>query len=148
MIMALSAVAALLIGLFNSSATVTVLHYPHPEQSIVEQTLTTSNPQSQDLPNTPRIRREETPAKRNGPEKKINDSRVLFAKAETAERKLEIKNKRERLLNKPEGFASRREKPKVLARLHNNYERPNYYGNALGYAEETRIGPQRLFSNW
>ena len=35
--------------------------------------------------------------------------------------------------------------PKVLAR---NYERPRYYGNALGYAEESRNGPQRLFSNW
>jgi hypothetical protein len=35
-------------------------------------------------------------------------------------------------------------KPKVLARQHNNYG----YGNALGYAEASRNGPQRLFSNW
>jgi hypothetical protein len=38
-------------------------------------------------------------------------------------------------------------KPKVLARRRNNYERPGY-GNALGYAEASRNGPQRLFSNW
>jgi hypothetical protein len=36
-------------------------------------------------------------------------------------------------------------KPKVLARQRHNYERPGY-GNGLGYAEETRNGPQRLFS--
>ena len=38
-------------------------------------------------------------------------------------------------------------KPKVLARQHNNYARPGY-GNALGYAEAFRNGPQRLFTNW
>jgi hypothetical protein len=36
---------------------------------------------------------------------------------------------------------------KVLARQRNNYERPGY-GNAPGYAEASRNGPQRLFSNW
>jgi hypothetical protein len=39
-------------------------------------------------------------------------------------------------------------KPHKLARQHNNHERPGYYGNALGYAEASRNGPQRLFSNW
>ena len=39
-------------------------------------------------------------------------------------------------------------KPHKLVRQHNNYERPGYYGNALGYAEESRNGPQRLFSSW
>jgi hypothetical protein len=39
-------------------------------------------------------------------------------------------------------------KPKVLARQRNNYERPDYYGTALGYAQESRNGPQRLFANW
>ena len=39
-------------------------------------------------------------------------------------------------------------KPKVLARQRNNYERPGYYGNALGYAEASRNGPQRTFLNW
>jgi len=39
---------------------------------------------------------------------------------------------------------SKHYKPKVLARQRNNYR----YGNALGYAEEFRNGPQRLFSSW
>src|SRR5215472_8119206 len=39
---------------------------------------------------------------------------------------------------------SKHYKPKVLARQRNNYR----YGNALGYAEESRNGSQRLFSNW
>ena len=43
---------------------------------------------------------------------------------------------------------SKPHKPKVLARQRNNYERPGDYGNALGYAEASRNGPQRLFSNW
>jgi len=146
--MALSAIATLLIGLSNhNSAIESVLHYPRPEQSIIEQTFPTTDPQARDLPDAPKIKKEEVPAKRDEPEKNKNDSRVLFAKADSAKRKLEIKNKPERLahLNKPKG--SQREKPKVLARVRNNYERPSYYGNALGYAEE-RNGPQRLLSNW
>jgi hypothetical protein len=134
--MAFSAIAALLIGLFNNSTTKGVLHYPRPQQSIIEQTLTTNNPQPRDLPDAPRKKTEEVAAKKDGPEKNINDSRALFAKADIAKRKHQIKSKR---------FASQREKPKVLARQRNDYER---YGNALGYAQETQYGPQRLFSNW
>jgi hypothetical protein len=44
--------------------------------------------------------------------------------------------------------ASKPHKPKLLARQRNNYERPDYYGTALGYAQESRNGPQRLFANW
>jgi len=145
--MALSAIAALLIGLFNNSATESVLHYQRPEQSIIEQ-LTASNPQPRHLPDAPGIKKEEVPAKKDGPEK--NDHRVLVAKADVAKRKFEIKNKPERLshLSKPKGLASQREKPKVLARQHNNYERPGYYGTAMGYAQETQYGSQRPFSNW
>jgi hypothetical protein len=148
--MALSAISALLIGLFHNSATESVLHYPRPQRPIIEQTLTTTNPQPRDLPDAPRIKKEEVPAKKDGPEKNINDSRVLFAKADIAKRKLEIKNKPERFahLNKPKGLSFQREKPKVLARQHNNYERPGYYGNAMGYAQETQYGSQRPFSNW
>ena len=36
-------------------------------------------------------------------------------------------------------------KPKTLARQRNNYDDR---GNALGYAEDTRNGPQRLLSIW
>ncbi len=46
---------------------------------------------------------------------------------------------------KADAKASKPHKPKVLAR---NYERPGYYGNALGYAEASPNGPRRLFSNW
>jgi hypothetical protein len=150
MITVLSAITALLIGLFNNSATESALRYPRPQRPIVEQTFTTTNPQPQDLPDAPRIRKEETPAKKDKPEKNINDSRVLFAKADTANRRLEITNKRERLahLNKPKGLAPQREKPKVLARQRNIYERPGYYGNTVGYAQETQSGPQRPFSTW
>jgi hypothetical protein len=147
MITALSAIAALLIGLSNISAMENVLHYQRPQQPIIEQTFTTTNPQPPDLTSNPqprrdepdarRIKKEEVPAK-NEPKKNINDSRVLFAKADTAKRKLEIKDKPERLAH--------HEKPKVLARQRNNYERPSYYGNTIGYAQETQ--PQRLFSNW
>jgi hypothetical protein len=155
--MALSAVAALLIALFNTSATQSAMHYQRPQQPIIEQSFGTTNPQARDLPDAPRIKKEEVPAKRDEPRKNINDSRVLFAKADTAKRKVEIKNKPERLeiknkpsrlahLNRPKGLAPQREKPKVLARQ--RYERPGYYGNTMGYAQETQYGPQHLFSNW
>ena len=139
MIMALSAISALLIGLFHNSATESVLHYPRPQRPIIEQTFTTTNSQPRDLPDAPRIKKEEVPTKRDEPKKNINDSRVLFAKADMLKRKHETKNK---------VLASQREKPKVLARQRNIYERPGYYENTMGYAQETQYGPQRLFSNW
>jgi len=46
-----------------------------------------------------------------------------------------------------EGQTSKPHKHKAIARKRNNYERPGYW-NAPGYAEYTRNGPQRLFSNW
>jgi hypothetical protein len=150
MIMAFSAIAALLIGVFNNSAAESVLRYPRPERAITEQTFTTTNPQPRDLPDAPGIKKEAVPAKSDGPGKNIDDSRVLFAKAEIAKRKFGIKNKPERLahLNKRQGLAPQRKRPKVLARQRNNHERPEHYENALGYAQETQYGPQRLFSNW
>ena len=39
---------------------------------------------------------------------------------------------------------SKHHKPKVFARQRDNYG----YWNARGYAEASRNGPQRLFSNW
>jgi hypothetical protein len=95
--MALSAISALLIGLFHNSATESVLHYPRPQRPIIEQTFTTTNPQLRDLPDAPRIKKEEVPAKRDEPKKNINDSRVLFAKADVAKRKHETKTKCSRL---------------------------------------------------
>jgi hypothetical protein len=96
------------------------------------------------------MKKEEVPAKKDEPEKNTNDSRALFAKADIAKGKHEIKVRPERLahLSKPKGLAPQREKPKVFARQRNNYERPGHYGNAPGYAEQSWNGPQRLFSNW
>jgi hypothetical protein len=96
------------------------------------------------------MKKEEVPAKKDEPEKNINDSRVLFAKPDIAKHKHEIKDRPERLahLSKPKGFASQREKPKVLARQRNIYERPGYYGDTMGYAQETQYGSQRPFYNW
>jgi hypothetical protein len=48
---------------------------------------------------------------------------------------------------KTDAKKSKPHKPKVLARQRNNYERPGF-GNALGYAQETRNGPRGLFFNW
>ena len=42
---------------------------------------------------------------------------------------------------KADAKKSKHYKPKVLARQRNNYG----YGNALGYAEESRYGPSGLF---
>jgi hypothetical protein len=151
MITAFSAIAAFLIELFNNSAAENVLRYPRPQRPIIEETFATTNPQLRDLSDAPGMKKEEVPAKKDEPEKNINDSRVLFAKSDIAKHKREIKNKPERLahLSKPKGFALQREKPKVFARHRNNYdERAGYYGNASGYAEQSWNGPQRLFSNW
>ena len=48
---------------------------------------------------------------------------------------------------KADAKKSKPHKPKMLARQRNNFEGRGY-GNALGYAQETQYGPQRLFSNW
>jgi hypothetical protein len=135
----------------HNSAAENVLRYPRPQRPIIEETFATTNPQLRDLSDAPGMKKEEVPAKKDEPEKNINDSRVLFAKSDIAKHKREIKNKPERLahLSKPKGFALQREKPKVFARHRNNYdERAGYYGNASGYAEQSWNGPQRLFSNW
>jgi hypothetical protein len=47
---------------------------------------------------------------------------------------------------KADAKKSKPHKP-ALAHQHDSYKRPGY-GNALGYAEESRNGPQRLFSSW
>jgi hypothetical protein len=49
------------------------------------------------------------------------------------------------LTKKTDAKKSKPHKPKVLARQRNNYEGRGY-GNALGYAEETRSGPKGFFS--
>jgi hypothetical protein len=121
---------ALLIDLANSSTTVEkVLHYPRPGPSVIEQTFTTTNPQPRDLRDAPRIKKEEVPA-RDQPEKNINDSRVLFAKADTAKRKLEIKDKPLRLAHKPKVPAPQRERG--LAPQREKYEGGHGYAMSVG----------------
>jgi hypothetical protein len=130
-ITAFTAIGALLIGLTNGSTAEKVLRYPRPiiEQSFIGQTSTSTNPQPGDVPDAPRIQKEEVPA-RDGME---NDSRVVsVAKADTAKRKLEIKSKPEKLahLHKPKEFARQREK----------YKRHGY-AMALSYAAGSGYGP-------
>ena len=136
MITALSAIAVLLIGLSNISAMESVLHYQRPQQPIIEQTFTTTNPQPPDAttnpqprrdePDASRIKKEEVPAK-NEPKKNINDSRVLFAKADTAKRKLEIKDKP--LAHKPKVPAPQRERG--LAPQREKYEGGHGYAMSV-----------------
>jgi hypothetical protein len=146
MIMAFSAITALLIGVFNNSAAEHVLRYQRPQRPMIEQTFTPTDPQPRDnLRDAPGIKKEEVPAKKDEPDKNKNDSRVLFAKADVAKPKHEIKDKPDRLAH-PSKPARQREKPKVFARQRNNYERPGYYGYAPSYAEQS--WSQRPFSTW
>ena len=46
---------------------------------------------------------------------------------------------------KPEAKTSRPHKHKAIVRQRNSYERPSF---GMGYAEYSRNGPQRPFSNW
>jgi hypothetical protein len=46
---------------------------------------------------------------------------------------------------KVEAKTSKPHKHRAIARQRNNYERPSF---GMGYAEYTRNGPQRPFSNW
>jgi hypothetical protein len=114
-----------LISLANSSTTAEkVLHYPRPGQSVIEKI----NPQPRDLLDAPRIKKEEVPA-RDQPEKNINDARVLFAKADTAKRKLEIKETL-RLAHKPKVPAPQRERG--LAPQREKYEGGHGYAMSVG----------------
>jgi len=132
-------IGALLIGLASGSTVEKVLHYPRPiiEQSMIEQIFTTTNPQPRDLSDAPRTKGE-VPA-RNGPEKNMNESRVVsVAKVDVTKSKREIKNKPERLahLHKPKGLARQREK----------YEGHGYamaLGNAAGSGYRPGLDAQR-----
>ena len=132
MITAFTAIGALLIVLTNGSTAEKVLHYPRPliDQSIIEQTTTPTNSQPRDLPDAAKTK-EEVPA-RDRREKSIDDSVVSVAKSDTTKRKLETKNKPERLahLHKPKEFARQREK----------YQ-GHGYATALGYAEGSGYRP-------
>ena len=119
MITALTAVVAVMIGLFDTSTSERAHHYPRPAFENREPRLFMVVPQTKDR----------SPTNDASPAKNIAEANSAAVPAEKAEVK-----------------KSRPHKPKVFARLRNNYERPGYYGNTMGYAQQTQ--PQRLFSNW
>jgi hypothetical protein len=120
MVAVLTAVAGVMIGLFDTSTSERVHHYPRP---VVERNVTAASGE-------PRLFMVVPEAKNASPAKNIeaNSAAIPTEKAEVKK--------------------SKPHKPKVFARLRNNYERPGYYGNAPGYAEESRNGQQRPFSTW
>jgi hypothetical protein len=126
MIMVLTAAVGAMIGLFSFSTSEGIRHYPRPvlehSRPLPERNITAPNSETRlfmSVPNT----------KDASPAKNIEANSVA-----AADEKADFKK-------------SKPHKRKVLARQRNNYERPSY-GNALGYAEEFRNGPQRPFSNW
>jgi hypothetical protein len=122
MITALTAVVAVMIGLFDTSTSERAHHYPRPafERADREPRLFMVVPQTKDR----------SPTNEASPAKNIVEANSAAVPTEKAEVK------------------KRPHKPKVFARLRNNYERRGYYGNAMGYAQETQYGSQRPFSNW
>ena len=126
MITALTAMVAVMIGLFDTSTSKRAHHYPRPAFETREPRLFMVAPETKNG----------SPTKGGSPAKNIVEANSAAAEANSAAvptDKAEVKK-------------SRPHKPKVFARLRNNYERPGYYGNTMGYAQQTQ--PQRLFSNW
>jgi hypothetical protein len=107
-----------MIGLFSTSTSERGRHYPRP---VVERTVKATNTEQRLFMVVPETDRSSV---------KNIEANSAAVPAEKADAK-----------------QSKPHKPKVLARQHNNYARPGY-GNALGYTEASRNGPQRLFANW
>jgi hypothetical protein len=116
------------ISFFSTSRSERVYHYPRP---VVERNITATN-------SKPRLFMVVPDTKDPSSAKETEASPASIPTASPASNPTE----------KADTAKNKLHKPKVLARLRNNYERPGYYGNAPGYAEESRNGPQRLFSNW
>jgi hypothetical protein len=118
MIAVLTAAVGVMLGLSNISTSERTRHYP---RAVVEHNVTAANREPRLFMVVPETDRSSV--------KNVEANSAAVPTEKTVAKK------------------SRPHKPKVLARQRNNYERPGY-GNALGYAEESRNGPQRLFSNW
>ena len=130
----LTAVAGVTISFFGNSTSARIQHYPRP---VVERNVTATNSEPRLFMVVPETKNG-SPTKDGSPVKNIVEANSAAVEANSAAvpaQKAEVKK------NRPH-------KPKVFGRLRNNYERPAYYGNAQGYAEEFRNGPQRPFSNW
>ena len=128
MVAVLTAAVSVMIGFFDTSTSGRVHQYPRP---VVERDIAPTNSESHLFMVVP-------DTKDQSPAKKTEAHPASIPTASPASNPTE---KADTAKNKPH-------KPKVFVRLRNNYERPGYYGNAPGYAEESRNGPQRLFSNW
>ena len=120
MIAALTAVVAVMIGFFDTSTSERVHHYPRPA---FDRNVTSANRE-------PRLFMVVPPTKNIV---EANSAAVEANSAAVPTEKAEVKK-------------TRPHKSKVFARLRNNFKRPGYYGNMMGYAQETQ--PQRPFSNW
>jgi hypothetical protein len=116
MITALTAVVVVMIGLFDTSTSERAHHYPRPAFERADR--------------EPRLFMVVPQTKDRSPTNEASPAKNIV---EANSEKAEVKK-------------SKPHKPKVLARLRNNYGRPGYYGNTMGYAQETQ--PQRPFSNW
>src|SRR5215472_14916386 len=117
----LTAVAVLLTGLVNTATLEKGRHHPPP---VIARTVKV------EVQRHPPVAKEAPPAKEASPvAKEASPAKKVPPVVSTA---------------KADTKKSKHYKPKVLARQRNNYR----YGNALGYAEEFRNGPQRLFSSW
>ena len=121
MIAVLTAVVWVMLGLSNISTSERASHYPHP-RPVVERNVTATDTE-------PRLLMAAPETKDGSPAKNMEANSAAAPTEKTVAKK------------------SRPHKPTVLARRRNNYERAGY-GNALGYAEASRNGPQRLFTNW
>ena len=119
MIMVLTAAVGVMTGLLNFSTSENVRHYPRPA---LERNAAATHSE-------PRLFMVAPDSKAASLAKNVEAS-----SAET-------------LAGKGDAKKSKPHKPRVLTREHNNYEQPGY-GNALGYAEESRNRQRGLFFNW
>ena len=119
MIAVLTATVWVMLGLSNISTSERASHYRHP-RPVVERNVTGANKE-------PRLFMVVRETKDGSPAKNMEANSAAAPTEKTVVKK------------------SKPHKPKVLARQRNNYERPGHYGNALGYAEASRNGPQRLW---
>jgi hypothetical protein len=117
-----------MIGLFDTSTSERAHHYPRPAFETREPRLFMVVPETKNG----------SPTKDGSPARNTVEANSAAAEANSAAVPTE----------KADVKKSRPHKPKVFARLRNNYEQPGYYGNARGYAEESRNPAQRLLSNW
>ena len=124
MIMVLTAAVGTMIGLFTFSTSEGVRHYPRPvehSRPLPERNITAPNSE-------PRLFMSVPDTKDGSPAKNIEATTSAMALDEKVEAK-----------------TSKHHRHKAIARQRNNYERPGF---GMGYAEYTRNGPQRPFSNW